>query len=366
MEFDSIQKHRLLEDIRNDYFKYNRAIAYEYITQGILTKEDLIDRHHLLTLSAYYHIKKYPNLIDEQTVLPLCPLNIEEQMISGDVDVLFWGVPGSGGKTSLLASLMTLIGKNNSFVYRHNSTDKNIYGHYLSNYLSDNRLPPATDQCYIQIVNTLHQSNGISSGVSFIEFAGEQVFALASNSIDDGLYGGSVTPDLIKILSNTNKKILFVCYDPTNLKDLQIGSCESFQHIFQSDLLSCVVSLMHRDSKFMKNVIAIHLIVTKSDVWFNHSLERSISSIVDEGGCGGLFLQIDKLAKDYGINKHLNYKVDPIPFSIGKFMMGDTYEFDNSDAKKILKIIEEDISAYNRGKSKLESLGLKLNKFFNS
>ncbi len=366
MDGNTIDKARFLAKIRNNPQKYSREDAYEYICQGVFSKEELVDIYGVLTPSALNRILFYPHIKDEQTPLPLSPLNMEEQMISGDIDVLFWGVPGSGGKTSFLASLMTLVGHSESFIYRHDSIDKNIYGHYLSDYLSNNRILPATDQHYIQIVNTLLKHNETFNGVSFVEFAGEQVAAVAGNNVNDGLRGGGICPGLIKILCNNNKKILFFCYDPTNLKDLLIGEYESFQHIGQSDLLSCVVSLMHRDSKFMKNVIAIHLIVTKSDVWFNHSLERSISSIVDEGGCGGLFLQIDKLAKDYGINKHLNYKVDPIPFSIGKFMMGDTYEFDNSDAKKILKIIEEDISAYNRGKSKLESLGLKLNKFFNS
>lgn len=79
-----------------------------------------------------------------------------------------------------------------------------------------------------------------------------------------------------------------------------------------------------------------------------------------------MFLRIEELAKNYDINRHLNNKVEPIPFSIGKFMMGDTYEFDNSDAKKILKLIEEDISAYNKNKSKLKKIGLKFNQFFNS
>jgi len=365
MDMNKTEKAQLLADIRNNPHNYSREAAYEYINRGVFSKEELVDIYRILTPSALNHILAYPKICNEQTPLPLSPLNIDEQIIGGDVDVLFWGISGSGGKTFLLASLMTLVGRSKSFIYRHNSIDKNIYGHYLSEYLNDNCILPATDQCYIQIVNTLLKNNGTCDGVSFVEFAGEQVCAVADNNANDGLREG-LSPSLIKILCNNNKKILFLCYDPTNKKDIQIGTYGSFQYINQSDLLSCVVSLMHRDSKFMKNVIAIHLVVTKSDVWLKQSLGRSISSIVKEGQCGGLFLQIEKLAKDYGINKHLNYNVEPIPFSIGKFMMGDTYKFDNSDAKKILKLIEEDIATYNKNKSTLKKMRLWLNQFFNS
>lgn len=366
MDGNTLDKARFLAKIRNNPQKYSREDAYEYICQGIFSKEELVDIYGVLTPSALNRILFYPHIKDEQTPLPLPPLNIDEQIIIGDVDVLFWGVCGSGGKTSLLGSLMTLVGRSNFFVYRHNSINKNIYGHYLSDYLNDNRILPRTDSMYIQIVNTLLQTNETRNGVSFVEFAGEQVAAAAGNNVNEGLRGGGLGTDLIKILTNKNKKILFFCFDPTISQNLQIETDDSFQWITQPDLLSCVVSLMQKDSMFMKDVIAIHLIITKSDVWLNQSLERSLTNVIEDGICGGLFLQVEKLAIDYGINKHLNNKVEPIPFSIGKFMMGDTYEFDNSDAKKVLRLIEEDIAAYNKNKSKLKKFGLKFNQFFNS
>jgi hypothetical protein len=40
--------------------------------------------------------------------------------------------------------------------------------------------------------------------------------------------------------------------------------------------------------------------------------------------------------------------VDIIPFSIGKFMIGGTYKFDNKDAKRIIEVIRNDISNYRK------------------
>lgn len=55
----NVEKRLLLADIRNNYQKYHREIAYEYIDEGILTKEDLIDRHHLLILNIRWNNQKH-------------------------------------------------------------------------------------------------------------------------------------------------------------------------------------------------------------------------------------------------------------------------------------------------------------------
>lgn len=95
----------------------------------------------------------------------------------------------------------------------------------------------------------------------------------------------------------------------------------------------------------MRNVIGFHTILSKSDTWLKSSLSTSIEQAINTVNASGLLLQIQQLCNVYNINKHLNENIDPIPFSIGKFMMGDTYEFDNNDAKKLLQLIKKDIVA---------------------
>lgn len=345
-----INKNEIVNSIRDNYFTCNRECAHDYIKTGLFTEDELVNKFGLLTARAYNHLLKYPRLYDEQEPLPISSLdNPINNVIKGNVDVLFFGVSGSGGKTCLMASLMSLVGESTDFLYQefyNNKECDNTYGQYLADYLNTNRLPPATDSCYVQIINTLIKCDSKYQGVSFIEFAGEQVVGLAGNSIEDGMMDGQIAPSLIKILNNPNKKIIFLTLDPTNLKNILIApATENSEDLWanQSDVLSCVISHFKNNPSFMCNVIGFHTILSKSDTWLKGSLNSSIEQAVKSSDAGGLLLQIQQLCHTYNINQHLNENINPIPFSIGRFMMGDTYEFDNSDAKKLLQLIKKDI-----------------------
>ena len=152
-----IDKYEIVKSILENHFKYSREWAYDLIDSGYFTKDELVNKFGLLTPRAYDHILKYPRIYDEQECLPIYPYDPENNTISGNVDVLFFGVSGSGGKTCLMASLMSLIGESSDFLYQEYNGNKecdNAYGSYLAEYMKTNRLPPATDTCYIQVVNT--------------------------------------------------------------------------------------------------------------------------------------------------------------------------------------------------------------------
>lgn len=358
----------VLSDMKKIPFKYFREEMYEYISRNLLTNIDLIKRNDLLTERAYSHIKRYPRLIDEQENLPICSENPENDIISGNIDVLFFGTCGSGGKTCLMASLMSLVDESSDFLFQEFNNNKecdNTYGTYLADYMHTNRLPPATDTHYIQVVNTLIKCDNKYNGVSFVEFAGEQVHAIAGNKVQEGLSGGRISTSLIKILNNNNRKIIILTLDPTNLKDIQI--CEpSIDYdglaVYEADVLSCVLSHFKNAPKFMRNVIGFHTIISKSDTWLKGSYSSSIHNAIEQLGASGLLLQIDQLCKQYKINKHLNFRSNPIPFSIGRFMVGDTYEFDNNDAKNLLHVIINDIEESEKHGSILS----RLSDYFNS
>lgn len=350
-------KRDLLTDMRQSYFDYPREAMYRYIGTNVLSEKDLVVTNNILTRRAYNHIKRYPSPHLEQQEMPKISYDdTDNKCINGNIDVLFFGVCGSGGKTCMMASLMTLVGQED-FIYQklyNNIEYDNVYGHYLADHLNTDRLPPATDQRYIQVVNTLIKINAKFKGVSFIEFAGEQVFALAGNSREEGLSTGGITPTLIKILNNKNKKIIFLTIDPTSLKNVQIYATDTEEDLWvsQPDVLSCVISHFKNAPKFMRNVIGFHTIISKSDLWLKGENSADIESVIKKSGAKGLLLQIEQLCDTYKIKSDAK----PIPFSIGKFMPGYTYEFDDKDAKKLLQLIRTDIEAYEKNSTILSRL----------
>ena len=173
-------KGDLLSDIKRHPFKYGRELMYDYISMNVLTKEDLVDTSNILTNSVYNHIKRFPRIIDEQRQLPVFPISYYSSYLKRrkitDIDIFSFGLSGSGGKTCLLASIMSQLNRKNDFVL----IESNEYAEQLADYINNNLLPPATDQCYLyHIPINLALDHEDRQNITFWEFAGEQVRDIA-------------------------------------------------------------------------------------------------------------------------------------------------------------------------------------------
>lgn len=329
----------LLKDLEKNPCKYSRDIVYDYISSGLLSYDELVVENHLLTDEAYNQILRYPTFSSQIDNLPESAF---EKSISrtGNVDVILLGIPGSGGKTCLMASLMTLL-KQEDFVLR-NGNGGEAYAKYLANIINNNFLPPKTDCCYVQVVETDLFVGNYPYGVSIIEFAGEQYRDMVS--IEDGFASDDLGPTLSYILGNNNPKILFWAIDPTINHEMCIDD-GSFTSIHQDDVFRVVAARLQKDSSFCNKVMGIHVVVTKSDKW---ERRYTVEDVINEYGYREGLSILNTICHDHRIMDYQNNTVDVIPFSIGKFMIGRTYKFDNRDAKRILEIIREDISDYRK------------------
>ena len=188
-------------------------------------------------------------------------------------------------------------------------------------------------------------------GVSFVEFAGEKVAEMAGNDSGDGFsaYGfkANDSSSIEHIFKNDNKKILFFSIDPTNLKSIQIYRDEDW--VSQDALFLMLTKLLGIDECFCRKVIGIHIIVTKKDCWEDEiKTHHTLMDLLYGQGYYAFISSLNTVCNQYGIMKRNQNSVDIISFSIGKFMIGGTYKFDNTDAKKILEIIRKDIYDYRK------------------
>ena len=330
-------KGDLLNDMKRFPFKYHREDMYGYISTNALTMKDLVDDSCVLTDRGYSHIKKYPHLIDEQRQLPVSRLE-NPHSEEGNTDVYFFGVSGSG-KTCVLAGLMSLTGQ---LGFRFDPKGPGGGGNYameLRNYARASMLPPATDQNYIQVIDAqINDEDGNLHKISLIEMSGEKTaeFAAIENptSLDD-LGAGAAG-----LLSNNNNKVLFFVIDPTNEKNVQMGR-DSSQWVMQSDVLDCVSSLLSKNPGLMKKVVAIHVILTKSDTLGDYVDQNLIQDRLAEQGYSAVLQSIKSICQKYDINKQTGFQVGLYPFCVGRFMPGDVYTFDETDSLKILRVIQK-------------------------
>lgn len=331
------QKGDLLSDMKRFPFKYSRELMYDYISTNALTMDDLVDTSSTLTDRAYSHIKKYPRLIDEQRQLPVSRLE-NPHSEEGNTDVYFFGVSGSG-KTCVLAGLMSLTGQ---LGFRFDPKGPGGGGNYameLRNYARTSMLPPATDQNYIQVIDgQINDENGYLHKISLIEMSGEKTAEFAA--IDNPTSLNDLGAGASGLLSNDNNKVIFFVIDPTNEKNVQMGR-DSNQWVMQSDVLGCVSSLLSKNKALMKNVIAIHIILTKSDTLGDYVDKNVIQDLLNNQGYQAVLEDIKSICEQYDINKQTGFHVGLYPFCVGKFMAGDVYTFDETDSLKILRVIQK-------------------------
>lgn len=352
LKIETIQQMRL----KPHYF--HREEIYDYITEGVFSYEELVVKEKILSIDAFNHICRYPRLVDEQICLPVSKDRIPHSK-EGNTDILFIGTCGSGGKTCLMASIMALLNKTDFKLSSVGDFD-NSYAEYLADYMKSNRLPPATDQSYVQVVNTLLKVEGKEFGVSFIEFAGEQIHDMVGNTKEEGF--APLYPDIGNIFKNNNRKILFLSIDPTSTKPCSVGGNSDFW-VYQSDIYEMLVSLLKYDRRFCDKIIGMHLVITKRDLWETKMTEKSnLNGWVHQNGYKVTWESLCNVCKENEIMQANHYTPTISAFYIGKFMIGDTYSFDDRDAKQIKNLICGDlVNYYNK-----DSFKDKFKRFFNS
>lgn len=328
-------KGDLLNDMKRAPFNYRRDQIFDLIDSKTLTRKELVLVSGVLTDRAYDHILQFPTLLSEQRALPLSKL---ENPVSDDIntDIIFFGIKGSG-KTCVLSALMYLQGKKG---FKYNPKGKGGGGNYameLQRYASDSMLPPATDSGMVQVIDaSITDEKNRVHPVAFIEMSGEKTaqFALMDNATDLDDLG----PGAAGILGNNNKKLIFFVIDPVNDKEVTLGS--SNISIKQSSVLDCITALLANHSQLMRKVQAMHIIVTKSDTLGDQVTPDAIQQMIDGQGYSVVLGNLRELCQKYPhINTLTNHEVGIFPFRVGKFMPGDTYTFDPTDAVNIMGVI---------------------------
>lgn len=323
----------LLEDMKRNPSDYHRETMHEIITTNMLSREDLVDKYAVLTDRAYEHIKRYPHLNDEQRPLPIS--RVENPHIKdGSLDVIFWGLPGTG-ITCLLSGLLGLKGQLGfNFDYPGLSCGGKL-AMELRNYSRSSMLPPHIKDAYIQVIETqLSDENGFPRTISLIKMPGEKLsdFSL----MDRPMCWDDFGPGAVKLLSNDNKKALFFVIDPSNEKKMVLDNGRPIA-TKQSDVFKSVLSVLQTSNKIMRRIDVIYFILTKVDTLGDVVDQNIIQERLNKQGYTECIKYTKDICLKYGINRQVGCGVGLYPFSLGKFMPGDVYEYDETYSLKILR-----------------------------
>jgi len=345
-------KDKVLKKMKANPTKFDKSTVEDLIEEEIFTEWELMD-NNLMTQESWDILRElnrdlYPNLAEFQ---------IENEEITapeGCTDVFLFGTPGTG-KTCLL---MGLAGANGSGYSLNMKVNGGPYASALQQYVYAGITPGHTFGNYVTTINgQVREEYGsnkvIYHNVNFVEMSGEE-FALRIADQDEVSLANMGT-GATRLMQNSNRKVFFIVIDCSadmvevnyldEVRDEEgyvIAEQSRIKRVSQLDILNKFVSLftLPENQHIMKNVDAIHFVVTKADMLGDRNERMDKVRDLLLNNYRGPVEQLKAYCRQTKrINFNTGYSPLAYPFSLGQFYLGDIFKFDKMETMQIIDVI---------------------------
>lgn len=330
---------------------YSKDAVDKFIAADIFTKWELIDEE-LITEESWDRLQLdreyFPNIQEYQAEDP----NI--QAPENCTDIYLFGTPGTG-KTCLL---MGLTGANGSGYTINMRTNGGPYAAALQQYVNEGITPGRTFGKFVTTINGEvkeedKHNNVIDHRINFVEMSGEEFALRIADNKEVSL--SNMGTGATNLLQNNNRKVFFIIVDSTKakvkveyLEDMRdadgnlIGQNIRKKYVSQLDIMNKFVSLFEllENQDIMSRVDAIHFVVTKADMLGDGATRLSKARELLLSTYQGPIEQLKNYCrKTKRINYSTDYKPQVFTFSLGRFYLGDVFNFDKTETLQIIDTI---------------------------
>lgn len=343
------KKQDLLNEMSVNPSGFRAEDVKGYLDYGIFSESDLL-AWNVVNERALELIRNAP---------PLSAIHVTStpdiQSYADMTDVFLFGVPSSG-KTCVLSGLIgSLLWSDLDFV-AYNS------GNYI-NYLTLCRrygiVPKRTDGNFVALIKAAAKEQNranVVHEVNLVDMAGED-FATKIVANPDGIVRfEDMGVGATNLLSNTNRKVIFIVIDPSSDGLIQIDRKDAdgnpiigpdgqvVRDITSQDLiLRRMISMLNapENRSVLNYVDTIHFVMSKADILgpreqrdanalqvFNTNYRQSLDSIIT-------------MCKANGINAATDGHPMLHTFSLGQFYIGGVYDYDSTDSDKLVDVIRK-------------------------
>lgn len=328
----------------------------EFISAGIVSDQSLAKLEGIGDLAT----------IDQSVSVNHCPEN--------HTDVFMFGIP-STGKTCII---MGLLGAS-SFDWN----SKRFGGDYasqLNEYLDAGMTPNSTIGDFVTLIEgsiTDENNENISHPINLIDMAGEAFADKIAANPDGKVSFEDMGIGATKLLSSNNDKVFFIIVDPTVevvKKERRVRLTDPEGNVYyelaqvsvqQKSTVKKLVDLftLEENKHIMRRVKAIHFIVTKSDMLDVEGDRDEVAQSRIKQKYSQPLNTLKRICseKQFAINVRSGYLPKLYTFSLGQFYLGGVYDYDPSDANKIINVIR-DITKGQKERSFFDRLKDVLNK----
>ncbi|MCH5328138.1 MAG: hypothetical protein J1E02_03880 [Coprobacter sp.] len=327
--------------------QYSKEDVMRFIESGIFTQWDFMQ-------AGLISEKSWERLFFESEALPdLRPFQTENpnlQAPDGCTDIYLFGTPGTG-KTCLL---MGLAGANGDGYALNMRREGGPYASALQQYVNAGITPGSTVGTFVTVINgyineTDKRGKVRSHHINLVEMSGEEFARRIANHEEVTLaHMGTGATNLMR---NNNRKAFFIIVDPTSDLISTSGTVTERdeegntvyrvgkKYLSQLDILNKFVSLFElpENRDIMEKVDAIHFVVTKADTLGHKAdqLDRA-TQLLTERYRGPVAQLKEFCRRTKRINLATDYRPYVFTFSLGKFYLGDIFDFDPEDTLQIV------------------------------
>lgn len=350
----------LYERLRNEEFetmkrspsRYSQQHVEDMVDLGIFTMEQFKEAG-LITKESWEKLNinnEYLPDIREFQSLQQDPIQVP-----AGTDVYFFGMP-TAGKTALLMGIAAANGQGYTLDMR---TNGGPYAAALRQYAQVGRTPGRTAGKFVTTVSGVineETDNGKvrNYNVNLIEMSGEEFALRIAETKETSL--ANMGTGVTNLLRNDNHKVFFILVDASRPmvkvsyldreidEDGEITKYVHSRYISQLDILDKFMVLMGlpENQEIMNKVDAIHFIVTKADsIGKGDEREAAASQLVETQ-----YLSVVEQLKNYcrhtkRINRINDYEPRIFTYSLGRFYLGDVFDYNSEDTLKIVDAIRE-------------------------
>lgn len=359
---DSLFKHEVeskFYELRDEELKKMKANPSEYtkndvdrlIEADIFKHWELIDEE-LMTEESWDRLK-----LDRDALPDLQSLQVEDPNIQapeGCTDIYLFGTPGTG-KTCLL---MGLVGANGSGYTMNMRKNGGPYAAALQQYVHEGITTGHTYGTFVTVISgevteKTKRGNVVDHRINLVEMSGEEFALRIADNKEVSL--ANMGTGATNLLQNNNRKVFFIIVDPTKLRlkieyldkvrDAEgnlIGQNVRKKYINQLDIMNKFVSLFElpENQDIMRKVDAIHFVVTKADMLGDATTRLDKARELLLSTYQGPVEQLKNYCrKTKRINYSTSYRPQVFTFSLGRFYLGDIFDFDKTETLQIVDTI---------------------------
>jgi len=335
------QKNEILDKIKNDFNEFNVDQINSFLTNNIISKQDLFDIGIPDSCISSLEYVKRPVL---QNIASL------NELPTDYTEVYFWGWQGSG-KTTALAAVLNRAHKNGYLQIQPGPGL--LYANQLKSIFTDDGvandyLPaptPLEETQYMKLkLSKLGESTSSERNIALIELSGEifkDFFTVSAGMPFRSEAYQTGFDAIIRYLKSYNRKIhfFFIDYKERNTQnDLGLGM-ESY--------LEAAVTYFKDKKIFQDTTDIIYIVLTKSDMMRNKEgdfikpedrVEYAKEYLNESPRYRSFITSLKNICSENGIN---NGRLQVLPFSLGEVYFKDICNFNSDSANEIVEILME-------------------------